>query len=190
MPESAVSIILSEHRTLGAVIRSLQYVARDAERRAVDLDEDLVEVILDYIDAFPNRFHHPKEDQYLFKALRLRSAEASELLDELQSEHARGDGMVARLRSVLAQCRADPAALGTFTAAVEEYAAFTSSHIRKEEDVVLPLAERALTPADWRTIDDAFRGNSDPLLGRESQQEFRRLFDHIVTLAPWQSWRG
>lgn len=185
-----MSIILSEHRTLGAVIRSLQYLARDAEKRPADLDEDLFAMILNYIDAFPNRFHHPKEDQYLFKALRQRSPAASDLLDELQSEHARGDEMVGRLRSLLERCRADRTTVGTFTAAVEEYADFNSSHLRKEEDVVLPLTERVLTPTDWRAIGEAFQGNTDPLLGRESREEFRRLFDHIVTLAPWQSWRG
>ncbi len=190
MPDTAVSIILSEHRTLGAVIRSLQYLARDAEKRPVELDEELCAMILDYIDRFPNRFHHPKEDQYLFKALRQRSPDARDLLDELQSEHARGDEMVGRLRSLLAQCGGDRTTVGAFTAAVQEYADFNSSHIRKEEDVVLPLAQRALTPSDWRAIDEAFQGNADPLLGRESEQEFRRLFDHIVSVAPWQSWRG
>jgi hypothetical protein len=53
-----------------------------------------------------------------------------------------------------------------------------------EEDVVLPLAERALTEADWREIDAAFRANDDPLFGPRPAEEFRKLFQLILNLAP------
>jgi len=37
-----------------------------------------------YIDAFPERLHHPKEDRYLFLALRKRTGEANAALDRLK----------------------------------------------------------------------------------------------------------
>jgi hemerythrin-like domain-containing protein len=56
--------------------------------------------------------------------------------------------------------------------------------MRLEEDVVLPLAERTLTEADWQPIDAAFRANEDPLFGARPREEFRKLFQLIVNLAP------
>ena len=52
-----------------------------------------------YIDAFPERFHHPKEDEYLFYFLRIRHPDAIPLLDRLQGEHragAKGSGRSSR----------------------------------------------------------------------------------------------
>ena len=71
-----------------------------------------------------------------------------------------------------------------FAAAVDDYLDFHWKHMRKEEDVVIPLAERVLTDADWTTIDAAFKANDDPLFGPQPKQEFRKLFQLIVNRAP------
>ena len=157
MPPSALSIITAEHRSLAAVLRSLQFLIQDIRGRGVEPDFELLSVILDYIDAFPERLHHPKEDQYLFKLLRERTDEANVVLDELQTEHSKGEELIHTLRHALALYRVNgPEGFSAFATAVDGYADFHWKHMRKEEDIVLPLAERALTQADWRAIDAAF----------------------------------
>lgn len=179
---SPLSIIRDDHRRLTALIRSMQYLARDAVDRGVELDYQLLTMILDYIDAFPNRFHHPREDEYLFKTLRSRSAEANQVLDELEAEHARNGELIHNLRDLVSRARVGgAAAVETFAAAVAAYADFQWRHLRKEEDVVIPLAERTVTAADWQTIHDAFEASDTALLGAE---EFRRLFQLIMKFAP------
>jgi hemerythrin-like domain-containing protein len=181
----APSIIREEHRSLSAVTQSLRALARDARDRGRAPDYELFTVILDYIEGFSDRFHHPKEDEHLFAALRRRCAEAGEALDVLERDHARGDELTRDLRFLLSRCRVGgAAALEAFAAAVEEYVEFYWRHMRLEEDVVLPLAERTLTEADWQPIDAAFRANEDPLFGARPREEFRKLFQLIVNLAP------
>jgi hemerythrin-like domain-containing protein len=175
----APSIILEEHRSLSAVIRSLRALARDARDRRRAPDYELFTVILDYIEGFSDRFHHPKEDEHLFAALRRRCPEAGEALDVLERDHARD------LRYLLSRCRVGgAAAVEAFAAVVEEYVDFHWRHMRLEEDVILPLAERTLTEADWQPIDAAFRANEDPLFGVRPREEFQKLFQLIVNLAP------
>jgi hemerythrin-like domain-containing protein len=181
----ALAIIREEHRSLSAVTRSLRILAREVRDRGQALDYELFTLILDYIEGFSDRFHHPKEDEYLFAALRVRCAEAAEALDVLEADHARADELTRDLRYLLSRCRVGGAAtVEAFTAAVEEYVDFHWRHMRLEEDVILPLAERWLTEADWQPIDAAFRANEDPLLGARPREEFRRLFDLIVNRAP------
>ena len=193
---SALSIIRNEHRALTAVIRSLQWLARTVARGDVQADYDVLGLLLDYIDAFPNRLHHPKEDQYLFKALRARSAGVCDTLDALEAEHVRGDELTRNIRHHLLRCRlAGVAARESFATAVDEYADFHWKHMRTEEDIVMPLAEQSLTAADWRAIDQAFEANDDPLLGAAPKREFERLFQLIVNVAPapvgaGAPWRG
>jgi hypothetical protein len=56
--------------------------------------------------------------------------------------------------------------------------------MRLEEDVILPLAERWLTAADWEPINAAFQANADPLFGARPRDEFRKLFGLILRRAP------
>jgi hemerythrin-like domain-containing protein len=87
-----------------------------------------------YIDAFPERFHHPKEDEYLFRLLRLRHPEAAPLLDRLKMEHRAGAEKIRTLEQTLARYQQGGAAeFPNFLAAVEAYAAFHWDHMRTEE---------------------------------------------------------
>jgi len=97
-----VSVIRAEHRSLSAVLWSLNYLAREA---GTEPDFELLSLMIDYIDLFPERLHHPKEDQYLFTALRTRTADAEPILQELTAEHARGAHMINDLRYALARYR-------------------------------------------------------------------------------------
>jgi hypothetical protein len=56
--------------------------------------------------------------------------------------------------------------------------------MRKEEDELLPIAERVLDAADWAAIRDAFAAHRDPGFEDGAGDEFARLFQRIVTLAP------
>ena len=181
---AAVAVINQEHRSISAVISALEYLARDIAAGG-EPDYEVLTVILDYIETFPNRLHHPKEDRYLFSALRRRAETAVSVLDDLEDEHRRGEQMTRELRYLLTRCRVGGAgARQAFAAAVERYAAFHWTHMRKEEDVVLPMALEALSAGDWTAIDAAFSVNDDPLPGVAPRQEFDALFRLIVAMAP------
>lgn len=185
MASAALSIIRDEHRSLSAVLQGLEFLVRDIRDRGVAPDFELFTLIIDYIDLFPEKFHHPKENEYLFKAIRTRSAEANAVLDELEAEHARGEALIHDLRQALGRWRvAGAGGFDAFAAAVAAYADFHWKHMRKEEDVVMPVAERVLTAADWEAIDTAFRANEDPLFGARPRAEFQKLLHLIVSRAP------
>ena len=136
-----------------------------------------------YIDAFPERFHHPKEESYLFRLLRLRHPEAAPVLDRLHAEHREGELRIRELEIALRRYEhGGDAHFEAFAAAVEDYAAFHWRHMRAEEDEVLPLARAHLSPGDWEEIDDAFAGNTDPLLGAAAGDEYEALFRRIAHL--------
>jgi hypothetical protein len=55
--------------------------------------------------------------------------------------------------------------------------------MRKEEQQLLPLAERHLTAQDWKEIDAAFAANTDPIAGL-AERDLQQLFSRIASLAP------
>jgi hemerythrin-like domain-containing protein len=181
----AVRIIKDEHRSIAAVLHGLLFLTRDIGDGGAQPDFRVLRAMLDYIVAFPERLHHPKEDRYLFARLRERSPESGPLIDQLEAEHVRGAEFLQRLQDALiAYEREGAAKFDDFRRAVQEYADFHWAHMRREEDEVLPLAERTLTESDWTAIGAAFKQNDDPLFGIKPKEEFEQLFHRIVQLAP------
>ena len=181
----ALDVIRAEHRALAAVIHGLRHLVREVREHDARPDFGLLEAMLRYIDAFPERLHHPKEDRYLFRRLRERDPTSARILDALEAEHATGARTIRELEAALARCRAEGGAgFSTFAARVDAYVAFHWEHMRKEEVEVLPAAERHLRPEDWAEIDAAFGSHGDPLCGADAETELGALFRRIVDLAP------
>ncbi len=84
---TAMRILRDEHRSIAAVLQALQHLARDAVDPAVRPGFDVFRAMIHYIDTFPERLHHPKEDRYLFARLESRAPEARPLLEDLRAEH-------------------------------------------------------------------------------------------------------
>jgi hemerythrin-like domain-containing protein len=180
----ALGIIRAEHRSLAAVLYTLQAQMRGACEGRFAPDYPLAREIIDYLESFHQRFHHPKEDDFLFKALRERSAAANAELERLEGEHAEGDTRLAALREAIDRAQSGAGSVQEFAAEIERYADFHWRHMRAEEDVVMPLAERLLSLDDWRRIDAAFEDNEDPLFGKAKREEYRRLLAAIAEHAP------
>jgi hemerythrin-like domain-containing protein len=182
---NAKRIIEAEHRSLAAVLHGMLYVVREIRFGGAEPNFELLDAMVDYIDTFSERFHHPKEDAYLFKLLRSRYPSAEPLLDQLVLEHQAGADKLRALRRMLQRYRETGiGAMPEFAARVAEFAAFHWDHMRLEEDKALPLATAHLTSRDWEVIDAAFLGHTDPLLGAERGAEYQQLFRRIVDLAP------
>lgn len=185
MLNAALAIIHDEHRSMAAVIHGLKYLVREMREKGEAPDFKLLWAMLYYLEAFPAKLHHPKESAYLFARLRLRTNEADTVLAELERQHAAGGQRVRDLEQALGYFEADkPAGFEVFAAAVDRFADDTWQHINVEERLVIPLAKKHLTAADWIEIAEAFGENGDPRFGSEPDHEFRDLFSRIVNLAP------
>lgn len=181
----AIRIIHDEHRSLAAVLHGMLYLVREIRLRDMSPPFDVLGAMVYYIDAFPERFHHPKEDAYLFRFLATRHPDAARLIDGLQTEHRAGAEKIRGLEQALHRYReGGPGQFPGFAEAVQGYASFHWDHMRTEEDELIPLARTHLTTDDWKEIDEAFLGHSDPLIGTRAGAEYETLFRRIACLAP------
>ena len=180
----SITILHNEHRSISAVVHGLKELARLAQDAKVKPDFRVFRAMLRYIDEYPERLHHPKEDKYLFARLLARAPQTEPLIRRLTSEHAESARLVRELeRSLMLFEEGWPKGAREFQQTVEAYARFHWDHMRLEEKELLPLAERYLTAEDWKWVDDAFADNKDPLADL-SERDFERLFSRIVSLAP------
>ncbi len=181
----AIKIIQREHRAIASVIHALDHVLDEVRDKKLAPDFELFEAILDYIRDFPDHFHHPKEDDYLFAALLKRDPSIRETIDKLEHEHKEGYRVLADLRWKLDDWKKDPdGGMAPFYDAAKQYVELERKHMGLEEQKVIPAARKALTENDWREIDAAFGQNDDPIFGDRPRADFDKLFARIVNLAP------
>lgn len=183
-----IGMIRDEHRSLAAVLHGWMHLAKTS--LAADgppLDSALLRAMVHYIKTFPVALHHPKETEYLFKKLRLRTSELNTELDELDRQHDIDHALVNELSvKVEAYCQGGLSLL-ELDAAVRQYAQFIWDHMGKEENVILSAAQRILTEADWHELHAAFSSNQDPRFSHEVDTDFKHLFSRIVNLVPQRS---
>jgi len=179
----ALRIIKDEHRNLWRLAITLDQVIEEMEQTQ-KADPAFIGSVLDYFEHFMDGCHHRKEDEHLFRLLRLRSDSAAPLLDRLQAEHRNAPRNLAALRQQLADTAAGRSTVGGLTEALRLYLNDQKAHIRTEEQDIYPLAREVLTPGDWAEIDAAFLDNDDPVFGSAARAEFRELFHKVASLAP------
>ncbi len=185
MPHRTLTVIREEHAALSALLRSILLLLSRHRTERTPPNFAALRAMLFYVDEFPEQRHHRKESDLLFPKLRARTPLARPLLDRLDEDHRRGE---ARIRDLEHQLTAyelmGEARREAFERAASNYVEFYLQHMRLEEREILPLAEQALSAADWAELDEAFAANRDPLTGHEPDDEYRELFTRIVNLVP------
>ncbi|TDP62282.1 hemerythrin domain-containing protein [Roseateles toxinivorans] len=185
MKHSSLRIIRDEHQALAAMLRSILLLLEQHRRQGSMPDFAALRAMLFYVDEFPEKQHHRKETELLFPKLRARTPLSREVLDELDHDHACGERNIRNLQhALLAFEMMGEARRAAFEQAAERYVAFYLSHMSKEEQEILPLAEKVLTEQDWAELDEAFAANRDPLTGHQPEAEYRALFTRIVNAVP------
>jgi len=182
--------ISHDHRAMAAVLHCFSHVVTEVREEALAPDFELFKTIITYMQDFPDRFHHPKEDRYLFPAVRKRAPDLAEVIDDLEAQHITGEKKLPDLNWKLTDWEAspsDPEKAGAFLDAAESYIEFQRKHAALEERTVIPEARKSLTNEDWEPINTALTDNHDPIFGARPEMVYQRLFSQIVRLAP-QPW--
>ena len=182
---NSISIIKREHRNLIAVLFTLEGLVNEIGEHGKSVDLTVFHGIAYYLDSFLDRYHHPKETNFLFPAIRTHCPDAGPILDELGRQHAEGEQLLLRLLKALSAYEfLGEAGFEAFRRAVMVYVEFERNHARTEEQEVLPLAIQYLDRADWSRIDAAFGDHRDPLFGTQPEAEFKDLFRSLSDLVP------
>jgi branched-chain amino acid transport system ATP-binding protein len=178
----AIEAVRNEHRALAAILQCLTRVVDDIDAGRLDADLKLLASMVEYIAEVTDKVHHPKENR-IFAALRGRTDEMNTWLDELEREHHEGPDLTARMdRALVHYMQAGAAGFGAFRDAVRVYVADEWVHMAKEEDHILPAAQRHLDAQDWEAINQDFARNGDPWSGPNNK--YADLFKRIATMAP------
>lgn len=180
----ALRIIQEEHQSLAAILHAVRFMLKEIKAGRLEPDFGLFKAMVHYLDAYPEKRHHPKEDDFLFARLKLRTSEGSGALARLERDHAGGEGRIKALEAALLHYeKGEPDGLAITSQAFDDFAEFYRNHMIVEEREILPLARKHLTEDDWAEIDRAFLAEQDPMQGAAGE-DFRAIFSRLVASAP------
>ncbi|MCL4697217.1 MAG: hemerythrin domain-containing protein, partial [Burkholderiaceae bacterium] len=174
-----------EHRTIVAVLDAMSALLERTSAEGRPLATAPLQAILHYLDVFPERHHHPKEEELLFPAVRAHSRDADAIVERLHGQHVRGYEALRALQQKLVRVElSGPAEAGAFMAAAREFLERYREHIQLEEMQLMPIARRVLPRAEWARLEQQFRQRPDPLLADSAPLEPRTLLQRITALVP------
>lgn len=178
-----IEILKQEHQNLGAILSCLKRASTKAALGQGPVDVDLFSTAFDYVEEYLNTFHHPKENMYLFMALRLRRPDLVGILDQLESQHDAGEDILNLARAATKQFQDDGDSVA-FKDAIDRYCQFEWDHMQLEENEIIPAAIESLTVTDFKMLDNAFTNNNDPIFSAERKEKFEQLRRYISSHTP------
>ena len=185
MNHKSIQIINQEHATLSAMLYSIDMMEKRGPRGNRAQFFEVLRAMLFYIDEFPEKQHHPKENLYLFPPVLKKAPELQETLDQLELDHEVGERRIRELQHLLMRWEI----LGDdhqaeFRDAAKKYIDFYLHHLQLENTLIIPKALMVLDEEEWAVMDQAFERNSDPWLGHTAEGVYQNLFSKITNHAP------
>lgn len=138
-------ILRHEHRVIEQGLRALDGICLNLKTGGNVPLETLYQM-LDFIRNFADRFHHSKEETYLFPALSQNVfRKDSDALRFLMEEHQIERTLIAELELAIGEYRrGESAAIDRIIETANQYCDHLVSHIREEEAILFQLAEEML----------------------------------------------
>jgi hemerythrin-like domain-containing protein len=111
----------------------------------------LVELI-ERLQAFEEATHRPK-GVVLLEILRGRSAEADQLLDELELESKHCDGLLSQAKAMLRPAESgETVAIGAVEKLLEEHRLLMLAHLDREDTLLHSQTAQLLTGDEWAAV--------------------------------------
>ncbi|MGA2404066.1 MAG: hemerythrin domain-containing protein [Syntrophobacteraceae bacterium] len=170
---------------------------------------DHLKQVLDFLQVFVDKCHHGKEEKLLFAAmeeagvpkeggpsLRLGSPLHAAVsgnassprpifseggpLAVMLSEHDRGRQFIKEMKNLLHSSeKGEPGSLEVLTTPALQYVNLLRSHIWKENNVLFPMAEKAVTADKLNLIGEQFDRFEKEEIGQGTHETFHEMIDKL-----------
>lgn len=170
-----LNVLKHEHRVIERALRALDGVClRLACGQHVPAE--VLSQLVDFISTFADRYHHGKEETYLFPVLQRQGIpHEGGPLGVIQQEHRIESELTAEMRSAIEVYReVDPEARQRFVKAARRYTDHLLGHIDKEEGILLRLADELLDEEDIASLREGF-GKAESELGVAVHEKYERI---------------
>jgi hemerythrin-like domain-containing protein len=181
MGSSVIDRLGRDHRNMRLVLELLEE-GLGGHRWGEPIDLELLGLVAGYMLDYPDRVHHPLEDQ-LFARLAERDPAAAAAVRGLMEEHARLAQLNQRLAATIDGLGHDAELprdwLGQL---VQQVVSANRAHMQAEERTLFPRLLARLEDADWAVLDARAGDAGDPVFGERRAAPYLALHERILRM--------
>ena len=179
MSTDTINALRTDHANMRSVLALVERLLDEIEAGRTP-NFVLLANALYYMRKFPSEVHHPKED-LIFRLLCSRDPAALDEVSYARDEHkeiAEMEDWLVEL--VLDAPRPASAERKNMLDFARRYIATQLRHSEREERLLFPRAEAALTGQDLAEVAARFKQIDDPVFGLHGQDRYVTLYKHLM----------
>jgi len=174
-------ILSSEHRVIEIGIDCLERISEEAIKES-KLDKESAEQAVDFIRNFADRCHHGKEENQLFALLEEKGMPADGgPTGQMKHEHEQGRAFVSGMAdSIDDASNGNAGALSKFVQNARGYIQLLRDHVKKEDNILFPMADRMLSNDDQEGLLSAFDKVETEHMGKGTHDKYLRIVESLA----------
>ena len=177
--ERASDVLRSEHRGIERMLRVLE-VAADRVEGGQSVPGAVFTRVVEFIRGFADGCHHAKEERTLFPLLEERGIPRQGPIGVMLREHEEGRRYVRAMAAAIEGYeRGDPAARRALVENARGYTTLLRLHIMKEDNVLFPMSDRALSEEEQRGLVERFEEIEREEVGEGVHEKYHEMIDEL-----------
>lgn len=181
---SPTSELKKEHEKISELLGIMNTIAGRIRSKQVFFTSD-VEDILDFLLNFIEKSHHSKEDYFYLTLSEVNLPIDKEAISVMKYEHVLAHNYLRDINSCVVKCK-----LGTFFSdqmlveSLIKYSELEMSHIRKERNIVFPIADDSLPDDLKQRIQKEFEQIEESVVHHNFHDHFNDLLFKLKSKYP------
>jgi hemerythrin-like domain-containing protein len=179
---TSTEILKHEHKIILLVLEAAEHEVRLIHDTG-KVHADRVEKMLDFFRNFADRCHHAKEENLLFMKMRDKGIPGENgPIAVMLKEHAEGRKRLKAVSDALPQAReGDASAIGIVKDNLSAYIELLRNHIKKEDNILYPMADQLFTFEDQKSLSDAFDKVEAEEMGAGVHEKYHQLAQELIS---------
>ena len=168
--------LINEHKEINELLNILSKISDKIKSKDVFYTND-VEEIVDYLILLINKSHHGKEDGVFYPEL-MQSGISKEIapLSIINYEHTLSRRYLKEIVSCVVNCKIGNDFSGEMLAeSITNYVVVIKNHIKREEEIVFPMAEKLLSVDKKNEIAKKFENIDENNFNHSFVEHFNKL---------------
>jgi len=168
--KSVTKDLMDEHHGIGLMLKIMGKVAEKL-RAGEPVDREHLRKIVEFLRNFADKCHHGKEEGILFPEL-FKNAANRPIINDLLGEHQAGRDFIRGIADSAG--RYEPGNPDAVHIAVnaEGYARLLVEHIKKEDTILFPIADRELSEQSQAEMWERFEKLELEVIGAGKHEEY------------------
>jgi hemerythrin-like domain-containing protein len=169
--------LINEHGGIMLMLRIMEKIAGKL-KNGDEVDKEHLAKVVEFLKNFADKCHHGKEEGILFPEL-IKNPANEKLVNELLGEHKTGRDFIRGIAESLDNYQKGNSDAFHIAVNALDYTQLLAEHIKKENTVLFPVADKELSDEMQTDIRERFEKLETEVIGAGKHEEYHRWLEEL-----------